>query len=83
MAEKRNSFKHYKEMNEELKKLVTDGRAEIAQRLKVARSQGNLCNNPEYHGARKQWMLLEERIAYLQTEIEGMEIIVDDLPNEN
>ena len=83
MAEKGISFQYYKAMLEELRKLSTDGRAEICQRLKKARSMGDLSNNPEYHEAREQWMSLEERISYLQAEIDKIECIEDDFADEN
>ncbi|HAJ96456.1 MAG TPA: hypothetical protein DCO72_01795 [Ruminococcus sp.] len=82
MAEKKISLRHYNEMNEELKKL-SDEREEIHQRLKKARSMGDLSSNPEYHEARKEWMLSEERILYLQAEIDRTEGIWDDFTGEN
>ena len=82
MAEKEISLRHYNEMNEELEKLI-DGRTEIYGRVKKARSMGDLSNNPEYHEARKEWMLLEERISHLQAEIDRIDGIWDDFTDEN
>ena len=83
MAEKKISSKDYQKMQEELEKLLTDGRTEIYQRVKNARSMGDLSNNPEYNEARKEWMLLEERISYLRAEIDRIDGIWDNFTDEN
>lgn len=53
-------------LREEVDRLSTIGRREIAERLEEAREFGDLVENSEYQEARKEQELLERRIAVLE-----------------
>jgi transcription elongation factor GreA len=50
----------------ELQKLETDGRREMAERLRTARAWGDLSENSEYHDAKNAQAHLETKILRLQ-----------------
>ena len=56
----------YKEIVDELEYLKTTGRDEIAERIKEARSFGDLSENSEYDEALNDQAKMEERIAQLE-----------------
>ena len=66
-----NSEKHYltkdkyDELKIELEKLRSQGRKEVAENLEYSKQLGDLSENAEYHQAREQQAILEERIARL------------------
>lgn len=53
MAKKQISQSGYNKLNEELDHLITVKRAEMAQKLKEARAQGDLSENAEYDEAKR------------------------------
>lgn len=59
----------------ELEQLKTTGRDEIAERIKVARSFGDLSENSEYDEAKTEQGKLYSRIAELKSLIENAEIV--------
>ncbi|MGN0635064.1 MAG: transcription elongation factor GreA [Acutalibacteraceae bacterium] len=65
----------YKLLKEELDKLKTTGREEIAARIKEARSFGDLSENAEYDEAMNAQAIMEARIAKLEAELEDVKII--------
>lgn len=54
------------ELVEELAKLKSDGRKDVADRLKHAKELGDLSENSEYQEAREEQNRLEQRIAHLE-----------------
>ena len=64
-----------KELEEELKKLTTEGRKEIAERLDDAKALGDLKENAEYHQAREDQGKLEGRIQEIEAILQDVEII--------
>lgn len=54
------------ELKQELKKLTSEGRKEIAAKLEYAKSLGDLSENSEYLEAREARESLEERIAIIE-----------------
>lgn len=56
----------YDEIVRELKELEEVKRPEIVTRVAIARSNGDLSENAEYHNAKEDQDLLETRIAELQ-----------------
>lgn len=67
----------FNKLQEELEYLVTVKRKEVADKLKEARSYGDLSENAEYDEAKNEQGMLEAQIADLETTIANA-IIVDD-----
>ena len=61
----------------ELDDLKINKRKEVAERLKVARSYGDLSENAEYDEAKNEQAILEAKIAELQHTIDNAEVIED------
>ena len=62
-------------LEEELEKLTTSGRAELASRLKHAISMGDLSENADYHKAKEDQGFLEGRIQEIESILKNSEII--------
>ena len=65
----------YKNKVDELESLKTTGRDEIAERIKEARSFGDLSENSEYDEALNDQAKLEARINQLEKELERAQIL--------
>lgn len=78
MAKKQISQSGYNKLNEELDYLITVKRAEMAQKLKEARAQGDLSENAEYDEAKNEQAILEARIAEIQYTLDNSEVVADD-----
>lgn len=78
MAKKQISKEGFEKLQEEYTKLVTVRRAEVAQKLKEARSFGDLSENAEYDEAKNEQALLEAQIAQLEETISNAEVVDDD-----
>ena len=63
------------ELEAELEKLKTEGRVDIAEKLKVARSYGDLSENSEYDEAKSEQAKLEARITELEYQLDHAELI--------
>jgi transcription elongation factor GreA len=71
------------ELEEEIFKLKTKGRKEIAQKIAEARSHGDLSENSEYDAAKNEQGLLELRISKMEMTLSKVEVIKsDELPND-
>ncbi|SFD56574.1 transcription elongation factor GreA [Lentibacillus persicus] len=68
-------------LEEELEYLKTDKRAEVVERIKVARGFGDLSENSEYDAAKDEQAFVESRIAQVEKMIRNAVIIEND--NEN
>lgn len=64
-------------LKEELESLKTQGRAEIAEKIKVARGYGDLSENSEYDEAKNEQAKIEARIVELEAMLKNVEIIED------
>ena len=62
-------------LEQELEELKTVKRGEIIERIKVARSFGDLSENSEYEAAKDEQSTLENRIVTIQTMLRYAEII--------
>lgn len=71
----------YKELVEELDHLRTIGRDDIAEKIKVARSFGDLSENAEYNEAMDEQAKLEARIAKLEDDLRNVTILDEDAIN--
>ena len=57
------------ELEAELEQLKTEGRVDIAEKLKVARSYGDLSENSEYDEAKSEQAKIEARIQELEYQL--------------
>jgi transcription elongation factor GreA len=72
-----------RELEEEIRRLKTDERKEIAQKIAEARSYGDLSENAEYDAAKEAQGLLEARIYKLEQTMARARIIeAGNLPND-
>ncbi|WP_297961640.1 transcription elongation factor GreA [uncultured Ruminococcus sp.] len=78
MATKKMSRESYEKLVAELDDLKINKRKEVAERLKVARSYGDLSENAEYDEAKNEQAILEAQINELQYTIDNAEIVDDD-----
>lgn len=79
MAEKiRMSREGYEELEKKLNYAVTVRRAEIAEKLKEARSFGDLSENAEYDEAKNEQAILEGEIQTMQMTLENADVVEDD-----
>lgn len=76
-----NTEKHYltqdkhDALKRELEQLRSEGRREIAENLEYAKQLGDLSENAEYHQAREQQAILEEKIARLDALLKSAVIV--------
>ncbi|GEL06791.1 transcription elongation factor GreA [Salisediminibacterium halotolerans] len=79
--------KHYmteegkQKVQEELDYLKTERRKEVVERIKIARSFGDLSENSEYDSAKEEQAFVEGRIQQLETMLRNSEIIEEDEDN--
>ncbi|MBO5322169.1 MAG: transcription elongation factor GreA [Clostridia bacterium] len=66
-----------KKLQQELETLKTEGRADIAEKIKVARGYGDLSENSEYDEAKNEQAKLEARILEIEAMLKNVEIIED------
>ena len=66
-----------KKLQEELENLKTQGRADIAEKIKVARGYGDLSENSEYDEAKNEQAKIEARIVEIEAMLKNVEIIED------
>jgi transcription elongation factor GreA len=59
----------FQALQQEVERLETEGRREIAERIKTAREWGDLKENAEYHDAKNSQAHLETRIATLREKL--------------
>lgn len=66
-----------KKLEAELEDLKTNGRRDIAERIKIARGYGDLSENSEYDDAKNEQAKIEARIVELEAMLKNVEIIKD------
>ena len=66
-----------KKLEEELEYLKTEGREDIAEKIKVARGYGDLSENSEYDEAKNEQAKIEARIVEIEAMLKNVEIIED------
>ena len=64
-------------LKKELDELIIVKRKEVAQKLKEARSYGDLSENAEYDEAKNEQAILESQIAELQHTLDNAEVVED------
>lgn len=67
-----------KQLEKELEELKLVRRPEVVERIKIARSYGDLSENSEYDAAKDEQAFVEGQIQILETQIRYAEIIDSD-----
>ncbi|WP_243386235.1 transcription elongation factor GreA [Bacillus kexueae] len=70
-------------LEQELEYLKTVKRKEVVERIKIARSFGDLSENSEYDSAKEEQAFVEGRITTLETMIRNAKIIEEDTENSS
>ena len=65
----------FRELQKELENLKTNRRKEVAEQLEYAKRLGDLSENAEYHQAREDQGLVEDRISRLEDLIKNAKIV--------
>lgn len=72
-----------KKLEEELEFLKTVKRKEVVERIKIARSYGDLSENSEYDSAKEDQAFVEGKISSLESMIRNAVIITEDELNND
>ena len=73
----------YKKLSDELDDLRTAGREQIANKIKEARSFGDLSENAEYDEAMNEQAIMEAKISRLEEELKNAKILdTEDLSTD-
>jgi transcription elongation factor GreA len=76
MAEKAPMTRQgYEALMHELKHLKAVVRPQVIEAVRLAREEGDLRENTEYHGAKEKQAILEAKIRHLETQLVNAEII--------
>ena len=67
----------YDKLVEELRELKEEKRLDIAQKIKIAREQGDLSENAEYDAAKDEQRDIEARIEELDNLLRNVEIVAE------
>src|SRR6185312_774372 len=70
-------------LEQELEQLKTVKRKEVVERIKIARSFGDLSENSEYDSAKDEQAFVEGRITTLENMIRNAKIIEEDVENSS
>lgn len=65
----------YEELVKELQTLKTERRAEISEKIKIARGFGDLSENSEYDEAKNEQAIVEARIVVLEKQLKHVKIV--------
>ncbi|MBQ9850023.1 MAG: transcription elongation factor GreA [Clostridia bacterium] len=68
----------YEKLSAELNRLKTEGRDEIAEKIKEARSHGDLSENAEYDEAMNEQAKMEAEIAKLEADLRNAKILDEE-----
>lgn len=72
------TYEGLKNMEAELENLKTVRRKEVAEKIKEARSQGDLSENAEYDAAKEEQAEIEARIVQLEKMLRNAEVIDEE-----
>lgn len=70
-------------LKSELETLKTQGRTDIAEKIRVARGYGDLSENSEYDEAKNEQAKIEARIIELEKMLENAVIIEEDINTDS
>ena len=65
----------YKELEDKLAHLKSEGRVEVAKKISFARSFGDISENSEYDAAREEEAILEQEITQIEETLRNAQII--------
>ena len=65
----------YNDLVKELNELKTTRRAEISEKIRVARGFGDLSENSEYDEAKNEQAIVEARILTLENQLKNVKIV--------
>ncbi|MGL4819548.1 MAG: transcription elongation factor GreA, partial [Bacilli bacterium] len=68
-------------LEDELEQLITVRRPEVVERIKIARSFGDLSENSEYDAAKDEQAFVEGRILQIENMLRNVELIEGDSNN--
>ena len=68
----------YEKLSAELNRLKTEGRDDIAEKIKEARSHGDLSENAEYDEAMNEQAKMEAEIAKLEADLRNAKILDEE-----
>ncbi len=68
----------YNKLSAELNRLKTEGRDDIAEKIKEARSHGDLSENAEYDEAMNEQAKMEAEIAKLEADLRNAKILDEE-----
>jgi transcription elongation factor GreA len=71
----------YEQLQQELEELITVKRPEVVEKIKVARSFGDLSENSEYDAAKDEQGFVEQEITKIEDMIRHAKIIEDNNNN--
>ncbi len=75
MAEVYLTKEAYKELEDKLADLKSNGRVEVAKKIAFARSFGDISENSEYDAAREEEAILEQEITQIEETLRNAQII--------
>lgn len=80
MADKKNilTLEGLKALEDELQDLKVNRRAEVAEKIKEAREQGDLSENAEYDAAKDEQRDIEARIEEIEKILKNAEVVAAD-----
>ena len=75
MAEVFLTKEAYRELEQRLADLKSEGRVAVAEKIRIARSFGDISENSEYDAAREEEALLEQEIIQIEENLRNAKII--------
>lgn len=73
----------YKELEDKLARMKSEGRVEIANKISFARSFGDISENSEYDAAREEEAILEQEIIQIEETLRNAQIITKSNSNSS
>ena len=71
----------YKELEDKLARIKSEGRVEVANKISFARSFGDISENSEYDAAREEEAILEQEIIQIEETLRNAQIITKSNSN--
>ncbi len=65
----------FKKLQAEIEDLSTNGRRDVAERIRIAREFGDIAENAEYDSAKNEQAHLEARIAVLEERLKNARVV--------